>query len=252
MEEVLDNKETNFEAANNTGSECDVSSCGSNNGVDEHRNRVVALRPADALDAPLHLTEIPKQFLLEPGAAGVGVGIGTRQLVLKDKTEAAQRSWPRFRVPVDRPLPRAVWSPSCRRRRPSQVESYLAPLFTASGNEEEKATLSFLHPPEGNPRQVVEERKRQEMSQRWVDAEGNPRLSVAEVPIRVPNLKKKVPKDFVPQCALVFTQSRMAEVEETRKRQAEIAELSSKRLSRQMRDDRFSEERHEEENTPMA
>ncbi|CCD13849.1 unnamed protein product [Trypanosoma congolense IL3000] len=182
---------------------------------------VMVLRSPKANEPPLHLTEIPQHFLLNPKPP----------VQLKDRPDICDgSSWPRFHVPVHRPLPRRTWSPRDDRRRDTHLKSFLAPLFT-DRDAEERVTLSFLQPPENNPRQEVEERKKREELMCKFYKSTNVQEEVA---VRMPNLQRKVSNAFVPQCAASYTQSRIAQVEESRKRQVEIAEAMSKRASKQM------------------
>ncbi|KAH9601245.1 hypothetical protein LSM04_000998 [Trypanosoma melophagium] len=161
------------------------------------------------------MTEIPPQFIISKARKTTHDGLahephsqvqGEMSNERYEQHLARNASAPRnchFRVPVNRPLPLRTWDTQGKghSKKRSNVESVLAPLFSgaASSNNEEGVKPGFLIPAEHNRRREVEERRRRD---EYVRSDPDAKRKINE-PKHMPNLKKKVPKGFVPSCATV-------------------------------------------------
>lgn len=166
------------------------------------------------VDGDLHLTEIPQQFMLAKtknlliGGAAHKVRSQSQQATRNQQYEkklannGAGRLVSRYRVPVNRPLPvRSLDIAQVSRKKNFNVESVLAPLFGGAAGD--AAKVDFLVPAENNPRRMIEEKKKREERPRG-STEIKQRMNE---PKHMPNLDKKVSKNFIPRCAMVSTRS---------------------------------------------
>ncbi|KAG8341819.1 hypothetical protein TRVL_07351 [Trypanosoma vivax] len=167
---------------------------------------------------PLRFTEIPQKFLLSSGGSAEVSPGGSQRRHLKDPEKPY-----RFSVPLHRPLP-TRWEPVDEPQRLKNVESVFFPLFSGAGcvdDNMQEAIRAFLTPPEGNRRREIERRKENEAKLlRCNSSTAQPPIE----PIRMPDLGKKVPPNFVPHCAAVPTASFASHMEEIRQRIQEMRE----------------------------
>ncbi|EKG00655.1 hypothetical protein TCSYLVIO_008385 [Trypanosoma cruzi] len=166
------------------------------------------------------MTAIPRRFLLpmpeKPTREGAAHGKHppAHEMMRNDPYAKKVAHGPscgpvsRYRVPVSRPLPlHTLEAIPDRRERALNVESSLAPLFR--GSTEGAALPDFLTPSGNNRRREIEERKKQEQRVRS-DPDAKRR---ANEPRRMPNLERKVPRGFVPQCANVVKKAPLSRSE---------------------------------------
>lgn len=173
-----------------------------------------------SVNGDLHLTEIPQQFMLPKKKNCVSGGVTQKarsklhdamrnqQYEKKLANNAAVRLVSRYRVPVDRPLPvNSLEVSQTRHKKDFKVQSFLAPLFGRSGTG--AAELSFLIPAKNNPRRMIEEKKKSEERPR----SSNDIKQRINEPKHMPNLDKKVSKNFIPRCATASTHSSASYIE---------------------------------------
>lgn len=203
---------------------------------------VVDVAPhADQEDNEVHFTEIPSKFMLHDGKVSSVNGSACEnhsrmhEAMWNKKYEkaiaanTAGRQATRYVVPVNQPLPLpSLDATKGRREGDANKESILAPLFRNSAGG--TAGLSFLTPAENNPRREIEQRKKQQKEEERPRDDPGAKQRMNE-PKHMPDLSKKVPKDFIPQCATVSTKALPSYVDKsnTVPKAADKAELHSKK-----------------------